>query len=254
MGRLDGKVAIVTGAASGQGAAEARLFAREGAKVVATDLQEELLAQVVNEINQERPLAAIAVKHNVANEKDWDVVVSEAVKHFGKIDILVNNAGIGSLGGMAGLEKLALPDWDKTLEINLKGNFLGMRKVAPEMRKAGKGSIINISSIAAIIGGSGGPAYSASKGANRALTKNIGIELAKDNIRVNSIHPGYIRTPMTNFLNNNPKAFEEYVATIPLGVPGEPEDIAHAALFLASDEARFITCAELVVDGGQIAH
>ncbi|KGR78718.1 glucose 1-dehydrogenase [Ureibacillus manganicus] len=251
MGRLENKVAIITGAAGGQGAAEARLFASEGAYVVATDMQEELLSKTVEEINKEYSGKVIGLKHDVSKEDDWNTVIEETIKHFKTVDILVNNAGIpGKISASA--EDYEKSDWAKVLDVNVTGNFLGIKAVAPIMRSKGSGSIINISSIAAIVGEQGGLPYQASKGATRVLTKAAALDLAKDGIRVNSIHPGLIKTPMSDAALND-ETREHMISTIPLGFIGEPDDIAYPVLFLASDESRFMTGSEVVVDGGTIA-
>ncbi len=248
MGRLDGKVAIITGAAMGMGALEAKMFAKEGARVVATDLQEEKLKEVVGEIN-EKGGKAIAVKHDVASEAGWKEVVKQAVDAFGKVNVLVNNAGIVI---QKNAEQITLDEWNKLMDINLTGNFLGIKYVIPEMRKAGGGSIINISSVSGIIG-IGGAAYNASKGGNRTLTKNVAVDFAKDNIRVNSVHPGVIATTMTQSIlaDKEQKAYLESITPLPR--LGKPEDIANGVLFLASDESSFMTGSELVIDGGLLA-
>ncbi|MGJ9457370.1 glucose 1-dehydrogenase [Oceanobacillus sp. CF4.6] len=251
MGRLTGKVAIITGAAGGQGAAEARLFAKEGANVVATDMQDELLRKTVKEINVEFGDKVIGLKHDVGNEDEWKNVVSETIRSFGQVNILVNNAGIAG-NAEASLEESEVSEWEKVLRVNTIGNFLGIKAVTPELKKLGSGSIINISSIAAIVGRQGGFAYQSSKGATRALTKAVAINLAPNNIRVNSIHPGIIQTPMVDSAITK-ETLEFMKTTVPLGFIGDPEDVAYTALFLASDEARFVTGAEIVVDGGTIA-
>jgi cyclopentanol dehydrogenase len=248
MGRLFGKVAIITGAAGGQGAEEARLFAREGAKVVATDVQFDLLQSVVKQINEEGG-EAIALEHNVAEKSDWNYVVNTTIEKFGKIDILVNNAGI--LGKRTALED---EGWKKVMEVNVLGNALGMNSVVPEMEKNGGGSIINICSTAALSPASGYITYTASKGATRALSKAAAAEFAKQKIRVNTIFPGYTVTPMleaANSLDDN-NVTSKIIEKIPLGRMGTPTDIANAAIFLASDESSFMTGAELLIDGGQL--
>lgn len=249
MGRLLGKVAIITGAASGQGAIEARLFAREGAYVVATDMQEALLESVVSAINTECTNAAIAIKHNVAEEEQWIHVVKEAVKSFGKVDILINNAGI--TGTTLELSDITVDEWQKVMNVNALGNLLGIKHVVPEMKKVGRGAIVNISSLAGINGLGGISAYAASKGATRTLTKGAARDLGSSNIRVNSIHPGFIETPMIAQYTGTADAKNHLASQIPLGYLGKPEDVAYAALFLASDEANFITGEELIIDGGQ---
>lgn len=250
MGRLDQKVAIITGAARGMGAAEARLFAKEGAKVVATDILIDELESVVAEINQEFGNSVIAMKQNVADENEWIDVVGRAVTEFGTVDILVNNAGI--TGITAPVEEYTVENWNQVMNVNALGNFLGIKHVVPVMKKAKKGSIVNISSIAGILGIGGISAYVASKGATRTLSKGAAMALAPDNIRVNSIHPGYIDTPMISDTIQNEAVKNSVISQIPLRTLGKPEDVAYAALFLASDEAGFITGEELVVDGGQV--
>lgn len=249
MKRLENKVTIITGAASGMGAAEAQLFAREGAKVVATDIQDEKLKKIVESIKSEGG-EAVAVKHDVTNEKDWKNVVEEAVKSYGQIDILINNAGIGGAEGFAQLDEVNLDSWNKFIAVNATGNFLGVKAVIPEMKKAGKGSIVNTSSIAGIVGGAAGIQYSASKGANRLMSKTAAIELAPHNIRVNSIHPGFIDTPMVSVVTEDKEALEQSLKMIPMGRTGTPEEIAHLVLFLASDDSSYITGAEIPIDGG----
>ncbi|MGM8212241.1 SDR family NAD(P)-dependent oxidoreductase [Virgibacillus sp. W0430] len=253
MKRLAGKVAIITGAASGQGAAEARLFAKEGAKVVATDMQIELLEKVVNDINIEYGKVVIALKHNVTDVTDWENTVSKAINTFGKIDVLVNNAGIGGEEGFASFDEVDLESFNKFLEVNTTSNFIGIKHVVPKMKKVGSGSIINISSVAGIIGGGAGVHYTTSKGANRLLSKGAAIELAPFNIRVNSVHPGYIDTPMVSVITEDKKAIAEIKNSIPLGYLGTAEDVAKTVLFLASDESRYITGTEIIIDGGMIA-
>ncbi|WP_285395334.1 SDR family oxidoreductase [Lysinibacillus sp. fls2-241-R2A-57] len=251
MARLANKVAIITGAASGQGAEEARLFAREGAKVVATDVQFELLENVVKEIN-ENGGQALAIKHNVTSTDDWKNVVETAAEKFGKVDILVNNAGITGLITQP-IEDLDESTWDKILDINAKGPFLGIKAVLPEMKKAGGGSIVNISSLSGI-NGVGNAAYNSSKGGLRLLTKNVALDYGKYNIRVNSVHPGTIETPMIEMFTNNKEVREATLAGIPLNVLGKPSDIAYGVLYLASDESKFVTGIELIIDGGSILH
>lgn len=246
--RLDGKVVIITGAAMGQGAAEARLFAEEGARVVATDLQAGPLEALVAEIKQAGG-EAIAVHHNVTSEDDWKLVLDKAVESFGKVDVLVNNAGVST---DAGLSQFTLEEWNKVLNINLTGCVLGMKYVLPEMKKAGGGSIINISSIAGIVALNYTNGYTASKGALRALSKAAAVELAKDSIRVNSVHPGIIETPMIQQALDA-GARQMFEAGTPLPRLGKPEDIAYGVMYLASDESSFVTGTELIIDGGWTA-
>ncbi|WP_422658757.1 SDR family NAD(P)-dependent oxidoreductase [Paenibacillus sp. EC2-1] len=249
MGRLDNKVAIVTGAAGGMGKADALLFAKEGAKVVITDLQDDKLNDVAKEI-EALGSEALAIKHNVASEEDWIRVADEAVAKFGKIDILVNNAGISS---STPFMEQTVESFEKVMKINVTSIFLGQKYVIPHMINAGGGSIINISSIAGLTGGSGAGPYTASKGAVRMLTKATAVDFAKHNIRANSIHPGFIETPMTVEMFKDEKMSAWFKSMTPLPRLGKAEDIARAVLFLASDESDYITGVELPVDGGYTA-
>ncbi|MEX0778532.1 MAG: glucose 1-dehydrogenase [Balneolales bacterium] len=252
MNRLEHKTAIITGAASGMGAAEARLLATEGAKVIATDIQLDKLNGVVDAIKNGGG-EALAVKHDVTKEEDWDNVVRKAVEEFGQINVLVNNAGIGGAEGYATLDNIDLNGWNKFMNVNATGNFLGIKKVVPEMKKAGGGSIINTSSIAGLVGGAAGIHYTASKGASRLLAKGTAMELAPFNIRVNSVHPGLIDTPMVSIVIEDEASLSDTLKFIPLGKAGDPEDVANLVLFLASDESKYITGAEIPVDGGYTA-
>lgn len=247
MGRLSGKVAIITGAALGMGAAEAKLFAKEGAKVVATDIKDDVLQEVINEIKASGG-EAIGLKHNVVSEEEWKSVIQIAVDTYGKVDILVNNAGIASPKTMTQMD---MAEWNKVMDINLNGCVLGMKYVIPEMQKAGGGSLINISSIGGIVGMAGSSPYTAAKGALRALSKSAAVEYGKDKIRVNSVHPGIIETPMTADTFTDALPFYKTFTQLPYF--GQPEDVAYGVLFLASDESRFMTGAELVIDGGWTA-
>lgn len=249
MNRLANKTAIITGAAGGIGKGIALLFVKEGAKVLATDIQEEKLRSWVEEARKEGLSIDFQV-HNVASEADWSKVTEKANGLYGGIDILVNNAGIYPPG--ATTMSTTAEDWNRVFSINVTGPFIGSRLCIPFFRKRGKGAIVNISSIAGIVGGNG-PAYTASKGALRLLTKDQAVEFAKDNIRVNSIHPGGVLTPMTDFMTNMQGADELIKNSCPMGRMAGVEEIAYAALYLASDEASFTTGAELAVDGGLIA-
>ncbi len=249
MNRLENKVAIVTGAAGGMGAAMARLFAVEGAKVMATDIQEEKLREWVVAAQQEGLPVEYEI-HDVSSEKDWQKVIDKTISVFGKINILINNAGVYPPG--ATTETTSTQDWERVIGINVTGPFTGGRLCVPHMRSAGGGSVVNISSIAGLVGGNG-PAYSASKGALRLLTKDQAVELAKDGIRVNSIHPGGVLTPMTEFLASTPGSEELMKNMCPLGRIGTDMEIAYGALYLASDESSYTTGAELVIDGGLTA-
>ncbi|BFH64512.1 SDR family NAD(P)-dependent oxidoreductase [Paenibacillus azoreducens] len=246
MGRVSGKVAIVTGAAGGMGKADALLLAQEGAKVVVTDIQEGKVNAVVEEIHKNGG-EAIGFRHDVTSENEWERIVEETVKKWGKIDVLVNNAGISFPKSL--LDTTA-QDWDKVMGINLTGGFFGLKHVIPVMQKNGGGSIINISSIAGLTGSNGAGPYTASKGAVRLLTKAVAIDYGKDNIRCNSIHPGYIETPMTEGLFADENMTNWFRSNTPLPRLGKPENIAAGVLFLASDESSFITGAELAIDGG----
>ncbi|ETT81444.1 glucose 1-dehydrogenase [Viridibacillus sp. FSL R5-0477] len=247
MGRLSGKVAIITGAASGMGAKECELFAKEGASVVATDIQEELLNEVVEAINAAGG-QAIAFKHDVTSEIQWKEVVALTVEKFGKVDILVNNAGVSCTSVIADIE---MSEWNRVMDINLNSCVLGMKYAVPEMQKNGNGSVVNISSIGGLVGMAGTSPYTASKGALRVLSKAAAIEYGKDRVRVNSVHPGIIVTPMTEPYME--PAMPYYEAHTQLPYMGNPEDVAYGVLFLASDEARFVTGSELVIDGGWTA-
>lgn len=251
MKRLENKVAIITGAAGGMGAAEAKLFAKEGAKVLITDLQENKLKIVAKEITDEGGVVIYAVQ-DVASEKNWQEILKKAVSAFGKIDILVNNAGItGNL--MAPIAERTVEEFNKVVSVNLLSQFLGIKTVFPYLKENGGGSIINISSIGGIIGSAGATAYTASKGGSRALTKGAAVEFAKDRIRVNSVHPGFVETPMTkNMTGANDFATMAINAT-PMGRGGTLNEIAYAVLYLASDESSFTTGAEFIIDGGTTA-
>ena len=249
--RLEGKVAIVSGGASGIGEATSRLFAAEGASVVIADINDELGAALESDIRDGGGEAAY-LKLDVTDEEQWRAVVAETVTRFGKLDIVVNNAGI-SAPGRPPTEEQTVEGWDAVMAVNAKGVFLGTKHAIPEMRKAGGGSIVNISSIYGNVGSKGGTAYHASKGACRSFSKAAAIQYAGEKIRVNSVHPGFVDTPMTAELHSLPGVHEERVAKTPLGRMGLPEDIAYGILYLASDESRFVTGSELVIDGGMTA-
>lgn len=247
--RLENKVALISGGARGMGAVEAKLFAREGAKVVIGDILEEegrRTEAAVNESGGE----CLFVRLDVTREEDWQQAVATAVARFGKLDILVNNAGVYRAETV---EETSQDSWDQVMEVNAKGVFMGTKAAIPEMRKAGGGSIINISSVAGLVGNPFSSAYNASKGAVRLLTKSTAIQYARDGIRANSIHPGVIETPMTREVVND-EAFRQFrLASNPIPRLGQPEDIAYGALYLASDESSFVTGSELVIDGGWTA-
>ena len=248
--RLEGKVAFISGGARGMGAEEARLFSQEGAKVVIGDVREAEGRQVEAEIS-ERGGEALYLHLDVTNEDSWADAISTTVARFGKLDILVNNAGIGAAGLV---ENTTAADWDRVMEVNAKGVFLGTKTAIPALRQAGGGSIINISSQLGIVGSDhSSPHYQASKGAVRLFTKNAAMQYAKDKIRVNSVHPGPIVTPMTETGRSNPENYSRMLNKIPMNRYGRPEEVALGVLYLASDEASFVTGSELVIDGGWTA-
>lgn len=253
MKRLNNKVAIITGAAGGIGKATAQLFAMEGAKVLATDNQKDKLENWVKSFNEENAKHNIKIdymEHDVTSEKQWEEVVQKALNLHGQINILVNDAGIFPL--FSKLEETTQKIWEKVIGVNLTGPFLGAKAVIPNMRKVNGGAIVNISSIAGMEGGAG-VAYSSSKGGLRLLSKDLAVECGKDNIRINSIMPGAIETPMTEDLIKEKETRKNFEAMAPLGRIGKAEEIAYGVLFLASDEASFVTGADLVIDGGCIA-
>ena len=247
--RVAGKVALISGGSGGIGAATAELLAKEGAAVVIADLLEKegrLVATSINESGGQ----GLFIKLDVTDEASWGSAVDAAVSNFGKLDILVNNAGVSH---RAGLEDTTSDAWDKVIDVNVKGVFLGTKAVIPAMRAAGGGSIINISSIYGLVGSVTSTAYHASKGAVRIFNKSTAIQYASENIRANSVHPGFVDSPMTRAHHDNPNIHQERVSKMPLGRMGEPEDIAAGILYLASDESSFVTGAELVIDGGMTA-
>ena len=248
--RLQGKVAIITGGARGQGEAEARMFTREGAKVVFGDVLDDEGRRVEAEVAAAGG-EAVYVRLDVTDEDSWREAVGTAVSRFGKVDILVNNAGIASWN--AG-DDASVAEWDRLMEVNAKGVFLGTKAVIPAMRAAGGGSIINISSISGMVGQTNiHPGYNASKGAVRILTKSTAVQHAAEGIRCNSIHPGPVKTPMTERSWSNPEWLQATERRTPLGRYAEPDEIAYGVLFLASDESSFMTGSEVVIDGGMTA-
>ena len=251
MGRLDGKVALISGGARGQGAAEALLFAKEGAKVVFGDLLDDEGRRIESQV-AELGGDATYIHLDVTSAHDWDAAVQTALDRYGRLDILVNNAGI--LGRRTGLEDTTSEQWDAVLNVNAKGAFIGTKAAIPALRDAGGGSIVNISSIAGIIADPTGiPAYQASKGAVRLLTKSTALQHAADNIRCNSVHPGLIVTAMSEDVLADPDRRQTFFGSIPLGRLGTVDDIANGVLFLASDESSYVTGSELVIDGGLVA-
>jgi len=247
--RLENKVALISGGARGMGAVEAKMFVQEGAKVVIGDVLDEDGKQTEAEIN-EAGGECVFVHLDVTDETAWQDAVAAAVDRFGKLDILVNNAGIARINNV---EDTTSDEWDLVMDINAKGVFLGTKAAIPEIRKAGGGSIVNISSIAGLTGGRTS-SYAASKGAVRLLTKSSAIQYAGEGIRCNSVHPGVIETPMTTpMILNTQEGRDLNASRHPLGRVGQPEDIAYGVLFLASDESSFMTGSELVIDGGLTA-
>ena len=247
--RLENKVALISGGARGMGAVEAKMFVQEGAKVVIGDVLDEDGMQTEAEIN-ETGGECVFVHLDVTDETAWQDAVAAAVDRFGKLDILVNNAGIARINNV---EDTTSDEWDLVMDINAKGVFLGTKAAIPEIRKAGGGSIVNISSIAGLTGGRTS-SYAASKGAVRLLTKSSAIQYAGEGIRCNSVHPGVIETPMTTpMMLNTQEGRDLNASRHPLGRVGQPEDIAYRVLFLASDESSFMTGSELVIDGGLTA-
>ena len=247
--RLEGKSALVTGAASGMGAATARLFAREGAKVMATDLLESEGQSVIEEIAAAGGTARFE-RHDISDEADWNRVVAAATAAFGTIDILINNAGVS--GSDPNL--LSREVWDTQMNVNATGTFLGLRTVIPVMQKNGGGSIVNISSISGVTGQTFvHMGYNAAKGALRTMTKAAAVQFAKDGIRVNSVHPGLMPAMRTSKLTADPEVRDKMLAAVPMRRAGDIDEVAHANLFLASNEASYITGVELPVDGGFLA-
>ena len=245
--RLENKVAIISGGSRGMGAFEAALFVQEGAKVIIGDVRDEEGRDLAKHIGSN----AVYMHLDVTLERDWAAVVKEAIDRYGKLDILVNNAGVSARGT---IEETSVDDWDRVMGINSKGVFLGTRAAIPDMRKSGGGSIINISSQLGLVGmAESSPQYQSSKGAVRIFTKSAAIQYAPEGIRVNSVHPGPIVTPMTEARRSDSVVQQVMVSRIPLGRYGESKDVAYGVLYLASDEASFVTGSELVIDGGWTA-
>jgi NAD(P)-dependent dehydrogenase (short-subunit alcohol dehydrogenase family) len=248
--RLSGKVALISGGASGMGQSEAMIFAREGARVIVGDILEAEGKEVVARIAGAGGQAGFE-KLDVTNEADWQAAVAAAVARFGKLDVLVNNAGIS---GTYDPDTTSTAAWDRIMDVNAKGVFLGMKHAIPAMQRAGGGSIVNISSISGFVGQRAiHMAYNASKGAVRIATKAAAVQYARDGIRVNSVHPGMMPPMKSSKMSADPEWRAKMIGAVPMKREGRVEEVAHAVLFLASDEASYITGTELVVDGGYLA-
>ena len=251
MGRLDGKVALITGGARGMGATECKLLAAEGAKVIIGDVLVDGGEQTEAEILAQGGEAAF-IRMDVTKTADWDRTIKLAESKYGKVNVLVNNAAIVR---RLGIEDTTEEDWDSVMEVNAKGTFLGTKAVIPAMRRAGGGSIVNISSIRGIVSRANAAAsYSTSKGAIRIFSKVTAVLHAKDNIRCNSVHPGVVDTPANKESTAlDPAYHAQLIGTIPLERGGKPEDVAYGVLYLASDESSWVTGTELIIDGGTTA-
>ena len=247
--RFQDKVAIVTGAASGMGACTAELFAREGAKVVLTDVVEEDGRAVAQRIADSGGEARFQ-RHDVSSDDDWQAIVAAAIDGYGRIDILVNNAGLSG----SDPDILSTEVWDRMMNVNAKGTFLGLKHVVPVMQSGGGGAIVNISSISGFVGQKYvHMGYNASKAAVRLATKSAAVQFAQDGIRVNSVHPGVMPPMRSSKLTADPAVRERMLKGIPMRREGRIEEVAHATLFLCSDQASYITGVELPVDGGYLA-
>ena len=252
-GRLDGKVAMVTGGASGIGAETSSVFVREGAKVAVVDVNDNLGRRVAEDLGGGTLYAHLDTR----DEVEWKAVVKQVVDAYGRLDILVNAAGVSGRrpdGSSApSIVEQDLDDWNRVMDVNSTGIFLGMKTTIPEMQKVGAGSIINISSIYGLVGSSHSAAYHASKGSVRLASKSAALQFATENIRVNSVHPGFVTSPMTQSMHDDPELSGPRLSQTPMGRFGLPIDIANGCLFLASDESGWMTGAELVIDGGMTA-
>ena len=250
MGRLEGKVILISGGAKGQGATESIMFAGEGAKIIIGDILDDEGLKIESQI-RELGGDATFVHLDVTQESDWDNAVKTAISSYGGLNVLVNNAGILI---RKSIEDTTVEDWDRIMSINAKGVFLGTKAAIPALREAGGGSIIKISSTAGLVSSSSGSAsYTATKGAVRLFTKSTAIQYAKDGIRCNSVHPGPIETDMIHQSITDPDAMALRMEKLPMGRLGKPEEVANGVLYLASDESSFVTGSELVIDGGSTA-
>ena len=247
--RLLNKIALISGGAQGMGAVTADIFAQHGAKVIIGDVLVDEGNEVARQINSSGNECHF-VPLDVSRKEQWDEAVDKAKSQFGGLNVLVNNAGIAVRGNV---EETSGEDWDQVMEVNAKGVFLGTKAVIPSMREMGGGSIINLSSIAGLVGTHDTTVYNASKAAVRVFTKSTALQYAKYGIRANSIHPGTIATPLTADLQADETALADRINRTPLGRLGTPEDVVYGAIYLASDESSFVTGSELVIDGGRTA-
>lgn len=251
MGRVDDKVALVTGAAQGLGSAAASMLAAEGASVVLTDINADGVSAQAADINRDQPGRAHALQQDVTDEDAWQSVLSEVVSYYGGLNILVNNAGIAAVGDV---ETESIENWRRIHAIDLDSVFLGCKYAIPRIADSGGGSIINISSISGIIAGHNLAAYNSAKAAVRHLSKSVALHCAKkgNNIRCNSVHPAFIDTPILDGMSEGDRTamLDKLRRQVPIGRVGEPDDIAYAIIYLASDESRFVTGSEIKVDGG----
>ena len=249
--RIEGKIAIVTGGASGIGEATTRLFVSEGAKVVIADIDDEKGNALEAELNHDGEVARYR-QFDVTQENRWIEVVGEVMDTWGRLDVVVNNAGMSGVG-RARVEETTVENWDAVFAVNSTAVMLGTKIAIPAMRKNGGGSVVNVSSIFGIVGSPAGAAYHASKGAARTFSKAAAVQYAPDNIRVNSVHPGFTDTPMTLDIHSQKEIRDAREKMTPLGRLGLPDDIAYGILYLACDESSWVTGIELVIDGGEIA-